>query len=694
MKYPLLLLTSLLVAIIAPMSGGTPPDGAHAQTSERCFAETGYCISGRIREFWEGNGGIPIFGLPISPLRTEMSEGKPLQVQWFERNRLELHPENARPFDVLLSRLGVDLLLKQGRDWWLFPRSEPQEGCRFFAETGHSVCGAVLAAWRASGLELDGRSGKNEEENLALFGMPISDAMTEQLSDGRTYMVQWFERVRFELHPENASSAVLLGLLGSEMQHGTVSAAPAPVSHFEPGDCPFALPGDLWIECGTLVVPQNRRQTDGTMLRLAVSVVHAPGSNPAPDPLLYLSGGPGSPAVNGTVGLARSYARFMGNRDLIVFDQRGTGFSHPSLVCPEINQVGDRLIEEGLSRIEKVHAEAEALLQCHGRLVSQGVDTTAYSSAASAADMEDLRQALGYAQWNIYAISYGTRLALTAMRDYPASIRSVILDSTYPLQTNLYTAMPYGIDRAFRMLFNNCAASPACNAAYPNLEQVFYATVARMNAAPVTIQVRHPRTGATIVRAISGDDVIDNLFRMTYRTAELPGLPQFIYDTANGRYATLARFESDRLDRMFGGSFSQGMYFAVQCNEEIPFATLEEMQAQAAAYPHLQSFFGSVMEFTEHIYRLCTVYGVQTPDPRENEPVMSDIPTLLLAGEYDPITPPDWAPLAAQTLSRSYVYQFPATGHAVISRGACPVGMMRAFLSDPLRAPDGSCIWY
>jgi pimeloyl-ACP methyl ester carboxylesterase len=143
---------------------------------------------------------------------------------------------------------------------------------------------------------------------------------------------------------------------------------------------------------------------------------------------------------------------------------------------------------------------------------------------------------------------------------------------------------------------------------------------------------------------------------------------------------------------MFGGEFSQGMYFAVQCSEEISFASLEDVRAAAANYPRLGNFFAGVMEFTEHVYALCDAFGISAPDPIENEAVHSSVPTLLLAGEYDPITPPVWAPLAAETLSTSYTYTFPGTGHAVISRGACPAGMIRAFLSNPHSAPDASRI--
>ncbi len=193
---------------------------AQAQTDERCFAETGYCISGRIREFWEQNGGLRVFGLPITMQQQEIIEGLPLQVQWFERNRLELHPQNARPYDVLLGRLGEDRLLQQGRDWRTFAAAAGQQpGCRLFEQTGHAVCGDMLAAWRSSGLELDGVVGSSEAENLALFGLPLSEARTETLSDGQQYTVQWFERVRFELHPEQTPPYhIQLGLLARELR--------------------------------------------------------------------------------------------------------------------------------------------------------------------------------------------------------------------------------------------------------------------------------------------------------------------------------------------------------------------------------------------------------------------------------------------------------------------------------------------
>jgi hypothetical protein len=218
---PFALMVGAMLLVVAPQR-------TSAQTDQRCFPETNQCISGRIREFWEQNGGLPVFGLPITDQHEEMVEGKPFQVQWFERNRLELHPENARPYDVLLGRLGVDRLQQQGRDWFQFPKSAPQNGCRYFAETGHNICGDILKAWHANGLEIDGKRGKSEAENLALFGLPLSDQMVEDTPNG-SFTVQHFERARFELHPENQPPFnVLLGLLGNEIRGNGGSPPPPP----------------------------------------------------------------------------------------------------------------------------------------------------------------------------------------------------------------------------------------------------------------------------------------------------------------------------------------------------------------------------------------------------------------------------------------------------------------------------------
>jgi hypothetical protein len=202
---------------------------------QRCFPETGQCTGDRIRQFWEQNGGLPVFGFPTTSQHEEQIEGRPFQVQWFERNRLELHPENARPYDVLLGRLGVDRLAQLGRDWFTFPKGGEQPGCRHFAATGHTVCGAFLSYFQTHGLDL-GQPKVTEAESLALFGLPISEVALETNASGAAVQTQWFERARFELHPENQPPFdVLLGLLGNEIRGHTAPPAAPPA----PGQTPL-----------------------------------------------------------------------------------------------------------------------------------------------------------------------------------------------------------------------------------------------------------------------------------------------------------------------------------------------------------------------------------------------------------------------------------------------------------------------
>jgi subtilisin family serine protease len=178
------------------------------------FPETGHTLRGEFKRYWQAQGGLPIFGYPISEEFSEAGDdGQLYTVQYFERHRLEFHPENAPPYNVQLARIGDVILKAQGRDWFAFPRGAASPGCVFFQETGHSVCGGFLSYWRANGLEFDRRAGKSMAESLALFGQPLSEPQAEEIAPGVTVTVQWFERARFEDH----GGVVLLGLLGNEL---------------------------------------------------------------------------------------------------------------------------------------------------------------------------------------------------------------------------------------------------------------------------------------------------------------------------------------------------------------------------------------------------------------------------------------------------------------------------------------------
>jgi uncharacterized lipoprotein YbaY len=227
-------LTFALTVALLWLSLGALPQ-VQAQTNQRCFNETNACIQGRFLQFWEQHGGLPVFGFPLG---NETTEGG-YTVQYFERQRFEFHPENAAPYDVLLGRLGAEILARNGIDWQTQPTSPgAAAGCRWFPETQHNVCdqqvgNGFLTAWSSHGLEFDGQRGTSYAESLALFGMPITEAY-ETTINGQTVQVMWFERARFEWHPNNEPTyRVLFGRLGAEL-HGEPVSAPLPGNQSPP----------------------------------------------------------------------------------------------------------------------------------------------------------------------------------------------------------------------------------------------------------------------------------------------------------------------------------------------------------------------------------------------------------------------------------------------------------------------------
>ncbi len=665
------LLLGLLSAMVLPAAPAAAQAGA-----VRCFAETGHCIAGRIAEFWEHSGGLPVFGFPISPL-LEGAGGT--RVQWFERARLEWRPEQRPPLDVRPGPLGAEALAARGSAAPGTGAPGAAPGCRFFSETGYGVCEPILSAWRGRGLELDGRPGWSEAENTALFGLPLSAPREERLADGRTYTAQWFARARFEIHATPRGPEVRLGLLGREAR-ATIGGQPLPQIAW--GPCPFTVPSRARVDCGTLIVPLERDQPAARSAALAFAIFRDP--RPTPDPIVYLSGGPGSPALAGAPALWRAWRPFVAGRDLIFVDQRGTGASWPDLRCPEIGAFAAQARTHGLEGRAYARGEAAALLACRERIAAAGTPLRAFTTAAAAADLRDLRLALGYTQWNIFGISYGTRLALALLRDDPAGARSVILDSPYPPQESLYASMPANLNRSLGMLFADCAAQPGCAAAHPDLEARFWRLVVTLNANPLPT---NPGDGPG---ALTGNQLVRIMFRQLYAWQSVPRLPAAIAALERGDVEPLRALVAQR--RGVGAGQSQALYYAIQCAEDLGTLAPGWREAALAGQERLAGFYQELLELSGEVEDLCARFGAAPPDPRWRAPVVSDTPTLLLAGAYDPITPPAWRERAAEGLSRAYGFTLRDTGHAVVGRGACPAALIRAFLDNPAAPPDGRCV--
>jgi pimeloyl-ACP methyl ester carboxylesterase len=459
-------------------------------------------------------------------------------------------------------------------------------------------------------------------------------------------------------------------------------------AQFTTSRCAFRVPAQLRITCGFLSVPEDRGANDGRFIRLAVAIAHTAQAPRQADPVVYLAGGPGGAAVASTPVLAQGWASFLVHRDLIVVDQRGTGFSQPSLACTAQDSArpvpGEWKTPDGRAAAEKL-----ALLRCHDRLSRAGVRLAAYTTAANALDLRDLRIALGYTRWNLLGISYGTRLALAALRIDEPGIRSVILDSVYPPQENLFTAMPGSLDRALQLLYTDCAAQPACHKLTPNLRTTLAQLIARRTVRPVDLAVRSRNGQLSSVR-IDGAQLVKIVLGSLAQSRLIPLLPLAIESAANGDYGLIRELERQRQQRAEG--HSAAMYYAVECSEDLALAGLSARQAAAARYPLLVGYYHSVQEFTPASEDLCRTWGVNGPSREVSAPVVSNVPALLLAGEYDPITPPRWADTAAATLRHSEVYHVAGTGHVVITRGACPRKLIEIFLDRLTATSAAPCL--
>ncbi len=474
----------------------------------------------------------------------------------------------------------------------------------------------------------------------------------------------------------------------SAAESPTAQPATAAPATYEQAACKFDKPAGISVTCGYLTVPEDRDKSDGKTIRLHVAVFKSKSPKPEPDPVVYLEGGPGGHALeDAAFSFQGRFDPFLENRDFIMFDQRGTGFSKPALDCTELTDAAFQKLDQNVSADQSNQIDTEASIKCHDRLVKAGINLAAYTSAANAADLNDLRIALGYDKWNLYGISYGTRLALTEMRDFPAGIRSVILDSTYPLQANLDVDVPASAARVFNVLFDGCAADAGCNQSYPHLKTMFFELVDQLNKKPVTVPATDPLTNKDYQVVLNGDKLINTLFESFYATEAIPLLPKAIDAAHKGQdYSQLARFYL-----LFGAAqikyISYGMYFSVQCGEETRFETQQQLIDADKAYPEQHNTFDAASA-----YDVCQQWGAKPAAQVENEPVSSDLPTLVLSGEYDPITPPNYNQAVAKTLSKSFLFEFPGIGHGVSISGACPLGIAKAFLNEPSAAPDSTCI--
>lgn len=465
-------------------------------------------------------------------------------------------------------------------------------------------------------------------------------------------------------------------------------------------DLPFLVPNteivDDTVECGYLVTLENPSDPNSAELSIAFAILYANSGTLSSDPIVYLEGGPGGSAILGMDVWVESPLRQ--NRDVILVDQRGTGYSWPSLSCYEY-----------LDDYDIVEDAAE----CIAALEDEGVDLGHYNTVNNAADVGQLMELLvvdnDYTSYNLIGVSYGTRLALAIMRDHPALVRSAVLDAVYPAGIDAYAEQALNLQYALYELFDACASDSACNAAYPDLETAFYDAVALLDAEPAEYEDGELYDGLAFV---------NELYDAFADTLMIPALPAIITLYAEGDYETgdayfldgihiddsdlidyeayYDGYDADAIDEYFDiydlYSDAEAMFMAMECQEEYYYNDYDDAVAFAAANNIDAVLADSQLISIESLEAECQLW-TDTPAPVvEDQPVSSTIPTLLVSGQFDTLTPPAWADYAAATLPNSYHYIFPGYGHGVIDGDDCVVTVYQSFLDNPNTPPAASCI--
>ena len=489
---------------------------------------------------------------------------------------------------------------------------------------------------------------------------------------------------------------------------------------FEPSQCPFSLPAGIRADCGFLVVPENRRDDgEGNFprsrkeIRIAVAIARAPSGSPVPDPIVYLTGGPSAAAITRSSIFYLSTLFFSSNRDLILVDQRGTGLSQPRLGCPEFDAVAATAFPNTPTRA----AYLDAVRQCRDRLRTEGVDLDAYNSAENAADMDDLRVALGYDQWNVLGLSNGGLATLTLMRLYPEGIRSVVLDSPSSNDNLRVVDRWQASNRLLEKVFTGCASDPICNGRYANLRSVFYGLINGLQQNPVDVPIPNPIGGPSLTTHVTGDVLLSGTTRLVFDPAVLPSLPATIYFAAYGGLAQVVRAAAGAT-MPSSKVYADGNTLSTLCSDVIPFETQDDLDEAARAIPAFRDLILDPDALEPINRQACQVWSVPRAAAVQHHPVRSRIPTLILSGEYDGVvspaegvrianalrressipkggihggTSPDDDEETTNALPHALFYQVPGVGHIVLN-GTCASAIASQFLNNPEFVPNTSCL--
>jgi pimeloyl-ACP methyl ester carboxylesterase len=437
-----------------------------------------------------------------------------------------------------------------------------------------------------------------------------------------------------------------LALLGA----GHVSA-----QTLEESECRLERPGSdsVLARCSTLTVPEDPDRPDGQTIELAVARIPAQAAVPMPDPLVLIQGGPGGSSIDLYMQLRGAFAGIRQRRDIIVMDQRGTGRSAAGFACetPEdvdIETAGPELV-------------AELVRDC---LATIERDPRFYTTSVAVRDLDALRRAVGVEAWNVYGVSYGTRVAQQYLRRYPERTRSVILDGSVPADTILGPEIADAAQQALDAIFTRCAEDRNCAARFPNLPAKFAELRKRFAAGDVRVTQANPRSGELEEIPIVDGALLGLTRLMSYSSATAALLPLTIDEAYAGHYDTLlmqTQLVFGDVDKAMGFP----MHNSVVCSEDYP--RIDDPAREFGAGTYLGS---TIMEA---LATICAQWPVGVVDPDFSAPLVSDTPVLLLSGSDDPATPARYADqIIAAGLSRARHIVVRDQGHGVVAIGCVP----------------------
>jgi len=455
----------------------------------------------------------------------------------------------------------------------------------------------------------------------------------------------------------------------------------APSARFVEGPCRLPV-ADVAMRCGEVLVPERRDGGSSRTIALGVQVVMANREPRQADPIILLGGGPGEILTDKAPAIAMSAG--VRDRDVILLDQRGVGLSRPALVCTDV--APDERIEGFLAPAER----ARRLKACAERY-SRDTDLSAYSTVENAADVVDVIRALGYRQWNILGVSYGTRLGLTVMRMKPQGLRSVALDSPYPPEVNGFDAKPALFFDQLDKVLADCAADADCARAYPNLKTRAVDALLTLTRRSAPAQLRPQNGGSPKPAQVSARLALGDLRKAMYNHDALHRVPMALDRLAKADYAGyFAALDGPRNSDIPSpprppGDFSLGMQLSVQCSDEQGWGG-RRRPVSGSWPPEVVAAFKYPYDRPD-----CQAWKVRSAPAALHGRVSSDLPVLILVGGYDPVTPPVLAKAMLPALPQARLVVMPGRGHSITTT-QCGQMLLSQFIADPARPPDESCV--